>query len=425
MVTRATRPEQRHDLTVPTVTDEVTTPLAELRCRWQRCRELLQQYVPEADGLLIFSRLNIYYFSGCFASGLLWLPLSGDPVLFCRRGRERAQIESPLRHIVDFNTYGDIPGGLQNLSMSLPTKIAAEMNGLSWNLSNSLTKRLPEYRFLPGDYCIALTRTIKSPWEMAILREAGARHNRCLTELLPPLLHQGMSELDIAHVISGLFFQQGHQGILRMENYGEEVFLGHIAVGDSANYPSVFNGPVGLRGVHPAAPFMGSDAVRWQPNTVLTVDNGFSMAGYQTDKTQVYWLGNPSDVPDAIHQAHHFCIDMQDKIAAQLKPGITPSRIWQQCLHTAENSPWARGFMGLGRNKVQFVGHGIGLAIDEYPVLADGFNLPLETGMVLAVEPKIGIAGVGMVGVENTFTVTTDGGRPLTGNRGGIICVTP
>ena len=80
-----------------------------------------------------------------------------------------------------------------------------------------------------------------------------------------------------------------------MENYGEEVFLGHISVGDSANYPSVFNGPVGLRGVHPAAPYMGSADVRWTRGKPLTIDNGFTLAGYMTDKTQVYWLGNKRD----------------------------------------------------------------------------------------------------------------------------------
>ena len=79
--------------------------------------------------------------------------------------------------------------------------------------------------------------------------------------------------------------------------------------------------------------------------------------------------------------------------------------------------------MGLGENKVNFVGHGNGLAIDEYPVIAKGFDLPLEAGMVLAIEPKIGIPGIGMVGTENTFEVTTQGGQSITGNNYDIITV--
>ena len=116
-------------------------------------------------------------------------------------------------------------------------------------------------------------------------------------------------------------------------------------------------------------------------------------------------------------KAHDFCIDLQDEIAEFLRPGILPSEIWNHCLARVERSEWGDGFMGLGNNKVFFVGHGIGLAIDEYPVLAKGFDVPLEEGMTLAVEPKIGIPGFGMVGVENTFEVTTAGGKCLTGRQ--------
>ena len=73
-----------------------TIPAQELSLRWDRCKNLLHQYIPQAQGLLVFSRLNIYYFSGSFANGVFWLPFSGEPVLFCRRGEERAKIESPL-----------------------------------------------------------------------------------------------------------------------------------------------------------------------------------------------------------------------------------------------------------------------------------------------------------------------------------------
>jgi Xaa-Pro dipeptidase len=398
-------------------------PAEELASRWGRCKKLLHQFIPKAQGLLVFSRLNIYYFSGTFASGVFWLPLSGEPVLFCRRGEERAKIESPIHHIYPFKSYGDIETILNDLGFSLSEVVAAEMNGLSWALSQSLTRHLASHKFVPADKIISMTRAKKSGWELNIIREAGFRHARCLTGLLPPFLHEGISELEISHKISELFFSEGHHGILRMENYGEEVFLGLIAVGDSANYPNVFNGPVGLRGVHPATPYMGSADVRWTKGNPLTIDNGFTFAGYMTDKTQVYWLGNQENMPVNAVKAHNFCIDLQDRAAALLKPGTLPSEIWKHCLVKVERSGWNDGFMGLGKNKVFFIGHGIGLAIDEYPVLANGFDLPLEEGMTLAIEPKIGIPGFGMVGVENTFEVTPAGGKCLTGEAFDIISI--
>ena len=398
-------------------------PLQELASRWDRCRKLLQQFSPQAQGLLVFSRLNIYYFSGSFANGVFWLPLSGDPVLLCRRGEERAKIESPVAHIYPFTSYRDIGAILADAGSPLPKLVAAEMNGLSWALANSLSKHLSDRRFVPADKVISMSRAHKSEWELTFLREAGCRHGRCLTEILPQFLHEGISELAICHRISEIFFAEGHLGILRMENYGEEVFLGHVSVGESANYPSVFNGPVGLRGVHPAAPHMGSAEVRWTAGKPLIIDNGFTLAGYMTDKTQVYWLGEKETIPVKARAAHDFCISLQNQIAELLRPGALPSAIWNHCLARVERSEWKDGFMGLGKNKVFFVGHGIGLAVDEYPVLARGFDLPLEEGMTLAVEPKIGIPGFGMVGVENTFEVTSEGGKSLTGEEFDILAV--
>ncbi|MCG2722622.1 MAG: M24 family metallopeptidase [Thermodesulfovibrionales bacterium] len=448
-------------------------PAQELAFRWDRCRNLLHHFIPQAQGILVFSRLNIYYFSGSFASGVFWLPLSGEPVLFCRRGDERAKIDSPINHIYPFRSYSDIETILNDLGFSLPKLVAAEMNGLSWALSKSLVKHLASHQFLPADKIISMSRAQKSGWELNILRAAGSRHAKCLTTLLPTFLYEGISELEICHKISELFFSEGHLGILRMENYGEEVFLGHISVGDSANYPSVFNGPVGLRGVHPATPYMGSAEVKWTKGKPLTIDNGFTLAGYITDKTQVYWLGDKENMPVNAIKAHtktaiskdtysntlpfvpspqgrgvrqvpsplvgegkgegacsltyallsNFCIDLQDQIVEFLRPGTLPSESWNHCLAKVERSEWSSGFMGLGKNKVFFVGHGIGLAIDEYPALAKGFDLSLEEGMTLAVEPKIGIPGFGMVGVENTFEVTTDGGKCLTGETFDIISI--
>jgi Xaa-Pro aminopeptidase len=249
-------------------------PAGELASRVNRCRSLLHQFAPQADGILIFSRLNIYYFTGSFASGVLWLPLSGEPVLFCRRGEERARIESHLKHIYSFKSYGDIEPILNDLGSSLPRVVAAEMNGLPWSLANSLVKYLPSHRFVSADKIIGMSRAVKTKWELDMTREAGSRHAKCLTELLPPFLHDGISELEICHRISEVFFSEGHHGILRMETYGEETYLGHISVGDSANYPSVFNGPVGLRGVHPATPYMGSAEIRWTMGKPCTNKNG-------------------------------------------------------------------------------------------------------------------------------------------------------
>jgi len=240
-----------------------------------------------------------------------------------------------------------------------------------------------------------------------------------------PFLSAGMTEEAVAHRVWEILFGQGHHGILRMQNFGEEIFLGHVSAGDSGNYPSVMNGPVGVRGLHSSVPFMGSASIVWHEGQPLTIDVGFSLEGYQTDKTQVYWAGTRETIPAPVRAAHDFCVDLQQRLAEKLLPGTTPAELAAFAFSRAAAKGWQEGFMGLGGNKVGFVGHGIGLAIDEYPALAPGMDLPLEEDMVLALEPKIGIPGTGMVGVENAFQVTSSGGHCFTGHDFDIIPVSP
>ena len=398
-------------------------PESEMRARHETVRALLAKTVPEAGGLLVFSRLALYYLTGSWANGLLWLPLAGEPVLLCRKGRERAVLESPLQTIRSFRSFGDIAPLCREAGSPLTATCAAEQAGLPWNLASLLTSRLPDTVFVAGDAALAMAQAYKSEWELAKMRLCGARHARGLAELVPQRIRPGMTEREIARQCWDAFFELGHQGQLRMGSYGEEIFLGHIAVGDSANYPSVFNGPVGLRGEHPALPFSGYAGTVWKKGQVLTIDNGFALEGYSTDKTQVYFAGKAAEVPDAARRGHDLCVAVQQAVAERLVPGALPSELYALALSMAEAAGLSEGFMGLGENQVRFLGHGIGLTIDGWPVLAKGFDAPLAAGMTLALEPKFGIREFGMVGVENTFEVTPAGGVCLTGRDYDIICL--
>lgn len=404
------------------------TPLAvipetELEMRWRKCRRFLTETAPDAGGLLVFSRLNIYYLSGTMGQGVLWLPLEGEPVLMLRKGLDRARLESVLTKIEPFKSYSHLPDICNAVGSPLSRIIGAETSGLSWQLGFMLGARLVEHEFQSCDMALSLARSVKSPWELEIMRRCGSLHNEALTKTLPAMIRPGMTEREISHQSWQAFFSLGHQGMMRMQAYGEEIFLGHVSAGDSGNYPSSFNGPLGLRGEHPSLPFMGSADTVWEEEQPLACDIGFSLEGYCTDKTQVYWSGPESSIPDEVRSAHSFCIDVQAWVAENARPGALPSELYTHCLEWAERDGFGEGFMGLGENKVPFIGHGIGLTIDGYPPIAKGFDRPLEQGMVLAVEPKQGIPGVGMVGVENTFEVKADSARSITGDSFDIICV--
>jgi len=119
---------------------------------------------------------------------------------------------------------------------------------------------------------------------------------------------------------------------------------------------------------------------------------------------------------------HLRCVEIQHQLASLLRPGAIPSEIYSSAMDGLDQE-FLRNFMGFGDRRASFLGHGVGLQIDEMPVLAEGFDEPLVANMVLALEPKKGVPGVGMVGIEDTFVVTPEGGRSITGTNPGLILV--
>lgn len=403
--------------------DAAGIALEELRSRHARCRSLLEQFAPGAKGLLVFNRVNIYYFTGTPCNGVFWLPLEGEPVLMAKRSLERALADSPLPNIVPYRSFKDIPGILEGLGQNLPAVAAAEQSSLPWAMADQLQKQLSSTRFVSGDTALARLRAVKSPYELEKMRMAGARHNESLISLVPAAVRPGMTELDIARRLLDIFISQGHAGTTRLQSYGEESFSGTVAVGENSLVPGHNSFSHGYRGLHPAVPFLGSPTAVWQPGGLLGLDNAFSWQGYLTDITQVYFAGKESGIPAPVRKAQDVCLEVEAVVCGSMRAGAVPSELYAMALEIVEKYGYTDSFMGVGSSKAGFLGHGIGLFQDEWPVLAKRFDDPLEEGMIIAVEPKIAVPGFGMTGTENTWEIRDTGAVSITGAPRTIICV--
>lgn len=400
-----------------------TIPLEELNLRYARCRALLSELRPGAGGLMAFSRTSLYYFTGTMGFGVFWLPLEGPPLFLVRKGFERARLESPHIAVAQFRSFSDLAGLAEEHGVPFSASIAAEQSSLPWALADMLRKKLPDTSFTEGDTVISQARAVKTEWELRKMRLAGAGHAKAVEELLPQKISPGMTEMEIARITADLFLSLGSCGLTRMNTYGEEMCLGHISAGENGNYPSFYNGPLGCRGVHPAAPFLGCTATVWKQDCLLTHDAGFCYEGYNSDKTILYFAGRSQDIPAKVKKAYDVCRGIEAAIAERMKPGAIPAELYAHALAMAEEAGLSTEFMSLGSNKVPFLGHGIGLCIDEWPVLAKRFEKPLQTGMTIALEPKVAFPGVGVIGVENTWEITAEGAVSLSGSSGDIICI--
>jgi len=211
---------------------------------------------------------------------------------------------------------------------------------------------------------------------------------------------------------------EGHHGVARFGMFNSEMLLGQIGFGETSLYPTRFDGPGGSLGMSPAVPLLGNRSRRLNRGDLIFIDVGCGVGGYHTDKTMTYMFKRP--VSESAIETHNTCVDVQNNLAKLLVPGNTPSSAYDTIMQDLDDG-FLKGFMGYKERTVKFLGHGVGLLIDEIPVIAKGFEEPFEENMVFALEPKKGVDDVGMVGIENTFIVTKDGGKCITGSHPGMM----
>ena len=360
-------------------------------------------------GCLIQDKINIFYYSGTMQNGALFIPDSGDPVFFIRRSLELGKQESPLKNLIQFKRFKDIPPTLNAYGYDF-SKLGIDENTTPLRLFKMLKEALPSTTFSDIGFALTEIRSVKSAYEIAQIKEAGKRHETVYA-IIPDLIHEGITEWELGTLIVCEMLKLGAMGIARMAGFNSELFGGNICFGESGNHPSAFDGPGGLNGQSPAFPHLGGNK-KLKRGDIIYIDTGFGYNGYYTDKTRMFSLGKPRQ---EVIDAHATCLAIQKKIQELLKPGELPSRIFERIYdEIIVPESFESNFMGFGSNQVRFLGHGIGLVVDEFPAIAKKIDYPLKENMVIAVEPKKGIEGVGLVGIENTFQVTSEGGKRLT-----------
>lgn len=406
---------------------QVRVPLTELNSRLTRFRKVMDSGNPEWEIAVIFSKLNQYYFTGTMQEGMLIIPRHDEAKFLVRRSYERAMNESLFPAIIPMESFRDAAASVEthggaspNGSASLPDTVYLETEIVPLAMLQRFQKYFPFKDVKPLDLQISAVRAIKSRYELSLMEQSGKIHQHVLEEIVPSMLREGINEADFASELYTIMVREGHHGVSRFSMFDTQAVLGQIGFGESSIYPTAFNGPGGNYGMHPAIPMIGSRERKLRHGDLVFVDIGCGVDGYHTDKTLVYMFGAP--LPDEAISAHHQCVEVQNRIAEMLKPGAIPSVIYNTLMESL-SPEFQQNFMGYGNRKVKFLGHGIGLTIDELPVIAQGFDDPLQEGMVFALEPKKGIQDIGLVGIENTFLVTPEGGRCITGNHPGLMKV--
>jgi len=384
------------------------TPSSELA---DRTRKLQQQLAAGGlDGALILQNADLFYFTGSIQQGVLYVPAAGEALYMVRRDHGRARMESGLKNVVPLRSPKDIPALLAEHGLAPPKVAGMELDVVPVALFQRFQKIFAACELRDATPLIRSVRAVKSDYEIEIMKDAALQVD-AMVRRAKEVVKVGMTDLELAAELEFVARQKGHQGITRMRGFNSELFFGHIFSGPDSAAPAFVDAPLGGLGVNPAVG-QGASYKRIAAHQPIIIDVLGAFDGYMVDQTRTICIGG---LPDQLRRAYDDMLLIQDRLKEIARPGVAWGAIYEDCHALAAKLGYADSFMGAKGAQVSFIGHGIGVEVDEYPFIARGFNEQLlEEKMVFAFEPKAVFPGLGAVGVENTFWVEADGLKHLT-----------
>lgn len=381
-------------------------PQEEVQQRIAKLQSALQ--AREMDGALLIQRADLYYFSGTGQNGHLFVPARGEPTLAVRKSLARARQESPLDQIIPLQGWDELRAIIAR-NTSEGAVIGLESDVLPAKTQERYQKKiLAGYNLNDVSPLVREVRAIKTPYEIEQMRLAAAI-NEAVFQRAAEVIKAGLSELELSAALEYQARILGHQGFIRMRGFNQELYYGHVMTGGSAATSTFFDGPTGGPGLNPSFP-QGPGLTTIKPGEPILVDFVSTFNGYMVDQTRIFSIGElDPDLTAAYRQA----LLIKKTLQEEGRPGVNGQSLFAIAEELAAEGGLANHFMGY-TDKVYFIGHGVGLELDELPVIARGIDKPLQEGMVFAMEPKFVFPGRGTVGVEDTFLVGCRGLEQLT-----------
>ena len=373
----------------------------ELELKWRRIQQAMRQ--EEADGCLLTMNMNLYYVSGQVFNGYFYLPAEGRPYWFVKR---LTIPETNQVHVI--RKPEQIPDFFRDLNLAMPRKLLLEADELSYNEYIRLQHVFRAEATGNASALIRHIRMIKTPWEIEQMRISARKHEAVYREI-PACYRPGMRDIELQIEIEKRMRVHGSLGYFRAFGSNMDIFMGSLLAGENSGEPSPFDFALGGTGMHASGP-LGANGTLLEEGTTVMADMSGNYTAYQTDMTRVFSIGK---LPDRAYRVHRVALEIQARMERTAKPGVPCAELYRDALAMAGQEGLEDCFMGT-RFQAKFVGHGVGLEINELPVLTTRSKDILQPGMTFAFEPKFVLAGIGAVGIENTFLVTDSGVEKMT-----------
>jgi len=396
-------------------------PTAEIRQRLAQAQTAAAK--AGLSGVLILQNVDRYYFTGTLQDGILWIPSAGSPVYWVRRSLERARQESPLANI------REQPTDFSTLKNELRAALTAKATDIGMELDVVPARILCRFKkLLPDNCCISdaspFIRTLrarKSPYEIDCIKGAATIMDQIMLHAAT-IIQENITEIELMAELEHQARRLGHLGIIRMRGFNNELFFGHTLTGPESARRGYLDAPTNGLGLSPAFS-QGAGRTVIKPGVPISIDFMVNYEGYLADLTRMFSLGEPAA---EILAAHNQLLALNRELVSMLKPGTKCGAIYAKAVEVAADFGFCDCFLGHGPDQVTFVGHGVGLEVDEFPFISRNNNMVLTENMIVALEPKLTFPPnykfsanttspkASAVTTETTYVVTQASAQPLT-----------
>lgn len=368
------------------------------------------------DFALMVENVDRFYFAGTMQKGILVVPVDRDPLIFVEKGIERAVMETPLS-LTPIGNIKEIKDILKDKNI-LQGTAGLELDVLPVSLFERLRRVIGFERYADVSETIKEVRAIKSPFELTQIHKSGEMLSHVFAKANDEV-REGRTELEIDAALVAEGRKIGHQGLLRMRGINQEMMNLTVQAGYTGAITTLLDGPITGAGVTPALP-QGSSFKQVERGIPVTIDYGGAYNGYITDETRSFVVGELQEVFKRPYEAARAIID---DVMTFAKPGVDCTDIFAMAYSAAKKEHVEDYFLGHGEGKVAFIGHGIGLEINELPVITSRHHRILKEGMVFAFEPKFVVPSHGAIGIEVDFIVRPHGLERVTKNSIELVCL--
>lgn len=356
------------------------------------------------DAILVASNANIYYTTARFFRGYVYIPVAGKPIWFL----VKPDTFEKENDIVLIRKPENITDHLRERGYKMPQSIGLEFDSMSYSNIERLKSVFHEAVAKNGSVPLRQARMVKTDWEISRMREDGI-HQAEAYRRVTSCYKGNMTDVQFQIEIERILRLEGCLGFMRTSGNLMDTNLGSVIAGDNADIPSPYDFTMGGAGIDTSLPG-GADGSTLKSGQTVMVDMCGAFNGYQTDMTRVWRLG---EIPSLAYKAHECSINILRACETIGIPGTPVSELYNKAMEIAEREGLSGYFMG-HRQQASFIGHGVGIELNEQPVVMARSKDRLIENMTIALEPKFVIPDVGAVGVENTYVVTPSGMESLT-----------